>query len=730
MVNNVMDKIANDYINDRLELSEEKDQQFKILYIKAKDKWKDTPVRMFTLDLKDFMQDPIPPIEEISNVMENRLQVRNLLEIHYMVCRDTQIIGWNESCEIGDLKKAVEESFLDNIDLFMVMRDLFFAISDLKSEGIESINLTPTNVFLKRTNRESMRYKGLLANTQYPFSFLPQDQNFLPINAEKDSKKFIFSWGALYFWSLTRYNAHSYTEDQRESMLSSKGVNPFVKSLLSLCLKSDTTQRIDYQGLGSQIAELYFLSVLSGYDDSEFSLPKNFTGHQSKIFTNGDLYVGDWLEGKPHGSGIYSWGEDNTFEGRFEEGLPQGSGIFTLSDGSVFEGDVRAGLFEGTGVYKFINGNCYRGEFKQDMMEGEGEYTYQNGILYFGMFTRDLFGPRGKILRDGVVVYDGEFRSGVYHGKGTKVYSNGDEYEGGFLLGFKHGTGSYRYVNKDLYEGGYKWGRREGRGCFVFANGSRYEGEFMNGKRHGNGVFEVKGKFSYEGGFAEDRFHGQGDMVYFAEPNKERIDDDINLKIPSLEMFSRSYVGSFKEGKRASAGKLVYWDNSKYEGSFVNGFKQGQGTYEGVKGVKYKGGWLFDVPDGKGKKTDIDGHIIEGEFRQGKPHGTVTIIFKNGDLYEGEMFEGKKQGKGKMTYQQGAMYSGEWQQDVFEGEGTFRDQEGVQSFGNWKQGRRHGNIITRWPNGKRFEGSYENDKKIGTGVYFMPDGTSSTKVYS
>ena len=72
--------------------------------------------------------------------------------------------------------------------------------------------------------------------------------------------------------------------------------------------------------------------------------------------------MGDWLDDKFHGKGVY---------------------IFEKGD--RYEGDLHNGLKSGTGTYYYANGNKYEGQWRDDRKHGRGVYTYLlTGEMYNG----------------------------------------------------------------------------------------------------------------------------------------------------------------------------------------------------------------------------------------------------------------------------------------------------------------------------------------------------------
>ena len=102
--------------------------------------------------------------------------------------------------------------------------------------------------------------------------------------------------------------------------------------------------------------------------DSTISYKNNDMTSGVQTFENGDIYTGDFLDGKKHGKGVLKTLSDRTYDGGWENDLPHGYGVNT-----------------------FPNGKIYKGEYKKGRPFGDGQCTYSDGSTYTGKWVNGEF---------------------------------------------------------------------------------------------------------------------------------------------------------------------------------------------------------------------------------------------------------------------------------------------------------------------------------------------------
>ena len=86
-------------------------------------------------------------------------------------------------------------------------------------------------------------------------------------------------------------------------------------------------------------------------------------------------YVGDWVDGRPHGEGIMEWDNGIAYEGSWREGRFHGIGIKRYSRGGGYEGEWVDGKRHGRGTTHYKAGR-WEGTFVDNLADGAGTMYY------------------------------------------------------------------------------------------------------------------------------------------------------------------------------------------------------------------------------------------------------------------------------------------------------------------------------------------------------------------
>ncbi|MDE6417539.1 MAG: hypothetical protein K2K68_11030 [Duncaniella sp.] len=101
-------------------------------------------------------------------------------------------------------------------------------------------------------------------------------------------------------------------------------------------------------------------------------------------------YVGEYVNGKPHGYGIMYFLQSsdirNFYEGNWVNGNQEGKGTMVLKDGTKYEGNWQSNVRYGFGIQYYTDGTIYEGNWINNNWNGSGIYKANNGDRIVGFF--------------------------------------------------------------------------------------------------------------------------------------------------------------------------------------------------------------------------------------------------------------------------------------------------------------------------------------------------------
>ena len=189
-------------------------------------------------------------------------------------------------------------------------------------------------------------------------------------------------------------------------------------------------------------------------------------------YTDGRKYDGDFMNGKMCGNGKMTFPNGLpfkvlSFDGEWENNKPHGKGKEIRANGDVYEGDFIQGKRHGKGKYT-TPGYSYEGEWINNQRHGKGKSIINsNGETYDGNFVRDKRHGQGKTTYTDGSVYEGYYQNDKKHGKGKYTNVHGSFFEGEWENGGKHGTFKLTESNGDQYEIIYSHGKRQSKKRFA-----------------------------------------------------------------------------------------------------------------------------------------------------------------------------------------------------------------------------------------------------------------------
>ncbi|CAD8110971.1 unnamed protein product [Paramecium sonneborni] len=265
---------------------------------------------------------------------------------------------------------------------------------------------------------------------------------------------------------------------------------------------------------------------------------------------SGDVYVGQWVEGKPYGLGKIYYIDQSVYEGQVVDGIPDGEGRKIFKDGSIYTGQFKMGDITGKGKFvQFNNGFEYKGEFLCGKPDGIGKETWPDQTTYQGQYKMGKKNGRGTFIwgnrksqKTGKEEsFIGDFQNDLFHGVGRYEWPDGRIYDGEWVEGKMEGKGEFIWQDKRKYIGSYLKDLKSGHGVLEWPNGKNLAGTWRMGKLNGIAVLTIKGKV------LEGQNKPEPDRIFLSEWEDGKRIKWINNLSPSPIYSNISYHRNFDE---------------------------------------------------------------------------------------------------------------------------------------------------------------------------------------
>jgi hypothetical protein len=338
--------------------------------------------------------------------------------------------------------------------------------------------------------------------------------------------------------------------------------------------------------------------ILSGDHGADHSSPQTGSppqnGFKTHTYPDGGKYVGEWKNGRQHGSGKRVY----------------------MPSGCIYDGEWVDDKRHGHGVYTWPHGETYVGEYQNDDRHGSGKYVFASGCIYDGDWVDDEMHGRGVHTWPDGGKYVGEWKNSKRHGSGKQVFASGNMNHDGDWENDKPKRRRWWWTSRQV-----KWvdHKKHGHDVLTWPSGARCVGEFQNNKRHCRGKQVCAGGNIYHDGdwgkekpkrrrwwwpnrqvkWVDDKSHGRG-VYTWPDGGKD--------------------VGEWKDDKRHGSGKMVYASGCIYDGDWVDDEMHGRGVHTWPDGGKYVGEWKNSKRNGSGKQVFASGNMNhDGDWENDKP---------------------------------------------------------------------------------------------------------------
>lgn len=187
------------------------------------------------------------------------------------------------------------------------------------------------------------------------------------------------------------------------------------------------------------------------------------TGEGKAIYNTGDMYEGQYWEGKKNGHGKY---------------IHKSQG---MSEVDKLLSELKKTQPETESEEDFVKRAAKAIAVGPEIVKASLEYGFYP--CYNGAYINNLKHGKGVMKNKDSTVYKGDWKDNKRHGEGIYYYLNGDIYSGQWEEGLKCGSACYTFAdNKGSYIGTWDKGIFV-EGQWIMTDGNYYEGRFDNKNR-------------------------------------------------------------------------------------------------------------------------------------------------------------------------------------------------------------------------------------------------------
>lgn len=443
---------------------------------------------------------------------------------------------------------------------------------------------------------------------------------------------------------------------------------------------------------------------------------------------------------------------NETLTGYFVNGKANGFVIAAHTNGDSYMGNYVNGLRDGYGIYSWKNSESkYYGQWKSGLQHGYGYVQKAPEITQAGYYEK------GKLVTD---MLTQSFKNGSYVGRckgdcengfGQFDFDGGSWYFGFFKNGSMHHMGAYKWSNRDIYLGEYRHDKRSGNGIIYKNTGVIFAGNYLNDVRNGWGVqIEKGGKESIIGYWKDDQVKTDittTKTINSSNTNQASAEDSNTSAVKvsenclsgnctdgfgSLKTSLSTITGFFTNGQATGYGKEVYNDGTGYyQGAFKNSLRDGFGMYEwSSSGQYYIGQWKSGNYHGYGyfyKGTEV---LQAGYYENGKQ--ITNLLSQNfiDGVNNGNCVGDCTNGFGSYKYSSGDLYIGFFSNGMKGHVGSYNWKEGNFYIGEYVNGKATGHGLEYYTSVESiYHGEFFSGNRQGLGAYFNKSEEIKSKGY-
>lgn len=250
-------------------------------------------------------------------------------------------------------------------------------------------------------------------------------------------------------------------------------------------------------------------------------------GEGKAVLSNGDIYIGEWNDGRLDGIGVLMKVNHSRYHGQFKQNQMHGYGKLTFINKEIvtMEGFWDHNLLNGESIITYKDGSKYVGTIKNFLREGVGTLYFHDGGRIKATWRNNLIHGQSEIIKDDCIVYC-QWVDGRPNNQCKILFTNNNNSTcQSNRQSNRRSTywSTYQSICQSIYQGECDEKFRPHRwGMMKYEDGSVYRGEWSHGLRDGYGFFRMSSGDYYNGYWHDDKKHYIG--IYYSKIGSRAIE--------------------------------------------------------------------------------------------------------------------------------------------------------------------------------------------------------------
>jgi len=126
--------------------------------------------------------------------------------------------------------------------------------------------------------------------------------------------------------------------------------------------------------LGLLLTQFQYQTIKADHDSIVIRMGGSCEGNCSNgrgtyAYAKGDIYVGEFKDGKRHGGGTYAYNNGDQYVGAYKDDELHGQGTYVYAGGDQYVGAYKYGKRHGQGTFTWVDGKVDKGIWEYNELQ-------------------------------------------------------------------------------------------------------------------------------------------------------------------------------------------------------------------------------------------------------------------------------------------------------------------------------------------------------------------------